>query len=138
MTTKPDAAQPAPAPDTVTGASPKPSGRRHRGWLFWIVVGIFAVLYAQDLFQAVTDAFGVPADIAALNALRAEADLPALAVPWLPIIVNLALPPIVFAGALGVSWRRSVLVAALVLATGLALVAVLTLDMYLLAGLLVS
>lgn len=137
MTKKPDAAQPAPASDTEAGASPKPSGRGHRSWLFWTIVVIFAVVYAQDVFQAVTDAFGVPADIGALNALRAEAGLPALAVPWLPIIVNLALPLVTFATALAVSWRRSILVTALIFGTGLAVVAALTLDMYLLAGLLV-
>lgn len=108
----------------------------HRTVLYWVVV-VFGLLFAQDLFQAITDAFAVPADIAALNALRAEGDLSPVAVPWLPIIVNLALPPILFAAALAVSWRRSALVTLLVFAVALALVAALTLDMYLLAGLMV-
>lgn len=108
------------------------------GWIFWVIVTVFALLYAQDLFQAITDAFGVPADLQALNALRAEADLPPIPVPWLPIIVNIALPVIVFGIAFTISRRRTRLVALLVFAAGLALVAAITLDMYLLAGILVS
>lgn len=112
--------------------------RQRPGWVFWVIVAVFALLYAQDLFQAVTDAFGVPADLQALNTLRAEADLPPLPVPWLPIIVNLVLPVAGFAVAFLMGWRRSPLIALLVFAVGLAIVAALTLDMYLLAGLLVS
>lgn len=137
MSRQTDASSPAPAPEPATDLRGAVSGNR-RHWIFWAVVAVFAVLYAQDLFQAVTDAFGVPADLEALNALRAEAELPPIAVPWVPIIVNLALPPLVFGAALVISWRRSVLVTALVFATGLGLVAVLTLDMYLVAGLLVT
>ena len=136
MSEQPDAT-PTPSTPVATGAV-RPASGHHRSWIFWTVVALFAVLYAQDLFQAVTDAFGVPADLEALNALRAEAELGPIAVPWLPIIVNLALPPVVFAAALAISWRRSVLIAALMFAAGLGVVAALTLDMYLLAGLLVS
>lgn len=118
-----------------TGA--RATGQRP-GWVFWVIVAVFALLYAQDLFQAVTDAFGVPADLQALNTLRAEADLPPLPVPWLPIIVNLVLPVAGFGVAFLMGWRRSPLIALLVFAVGLAIVAALTLDMYLLAGLLVS
>ncbi|MBX3094271.1 MAG: hypothetical protein KF680_07035 [Cryobacterium sp.] len=137
MSRQTDASSPAPASGAATGAVSAAS-RDRRNWIFWTVVALFAVLYAQDLFQAVTDAFGVPADLEALNALRAEAELPPIAVPWVPIIVNLALPPLVFGAALVISWRRSALVTALVFATGLGLVAVLTLDMYMVAGLLVT
>lgn len=113
-------------------------GGNRPGWLFWLVVALFALLYAQDLFQAVTDAFGVPADLEALNRLRAEADQPPIPVPWLPIVVNLLLPPVAFGVAFLIARRRSILVAVLVFALGLAVVAALTLDMYLLAGLLVT
>lgn len=137
MSEKTDASGTASTPEAATDSRSAASGNR-RSWIFWTVVAIFALLYAQDLFQAITDAFGVPADLEALNVLRAEAELPPIAVPWAPIVVNLALPPLVFGAALVMSRRRSVLVAALVFATGLGLVAVLTLDMYLLAGLLVT
>lgn len=127
-----------PAPEELPAQSVTARRGPSRGWVYWVVVVVFALLYTQDLFQAVTDAFGVPADIGALNALRAEAELPPLAVPWAPIIINLALPPVLFGAALVISRRRTALVAALVLAVGLAIVAVVTLDMYLLAGLLVA
>lgn len=135
-----DAAAHRPASVTASsgGSAPVVAAPSRRRWLFWVVVIVFAVIFAQDLFQAVTDAFGVPADIAALNALRAEAELPPIAVPWPPIIVNLVLPVVVFGAALATSWRRPVLVAVLVFAVGVAVVAALTLDMYLLAGLLVT
>lgn len=125
-------------PVDAAGGTAAPVTRQRPGWVFWVVVAVFALLYAQDLFQAVTDAFGVPADLQALNTLRAEADLPPLPVPWLPIIVNLVLPVAGFAVAFLMGWRRSPLIALLVFAVGLAIVAALTLDMYLLAGLLVS
>src|SRR5690606_11848800 len=108
-------------------AGARATGQRP-GWVFWVIVAVIALLYAQDLFQAVTDAFGVPADLQALNTLRAEADLPPLPVPWLPIIVNLVLPVAGFGVAFLVARRRSPLIALLVFAVGLALVAALTLD----------
>ena len=149
MTETPDAAtshpdamtarNPAPAPQAgaVSGTVASASGARPR-WLFWVVVALFALLYAQDLFQAITDAFGVPADLAALNVLRAEAELPPIAVPWVPIIINVVLPVVVFGVALLISWRRSILVTALIFATGLGVVAALTLSMFVLAGLLTN
>jgi hypothetical protein len=102
--------------------------RRHRT-LHWTVNIAFALFYAYDLFEAISNLVGVPSQIADYNVFLIENDLTPVAVPWVILIVNLLLPVLAFAAAWALGRGRRILHQAVLLAAGLAVVAALTLSL---------
>lgn len=109
---------------------------RASGWVAASVLLGFGLLYAWDLFEAVSNLQQLVAYVDALNARDAElidAGLQAAVVPWAPAIAVILLPPVVFAIALVLGRRRALGVRALCLVAGLAVVAAVTLSVTALA-----
>jgi hypothetical protein len=99
-----------------------------RGLRFAVII-FFALLYAYDLFEGISNLVAVPAQIAEYNRFLIENDLTPVAVPWTILIANLLLPPVAFAVAWALGRRRGIRHQAIVLLTGLAVVAALTLTL---------
>ena len=83
------------------------------------VIVVFGLLYAYDVWEAVGNLLQFP------QIYVDPAD-----VPWWILIANLLLPAVVFTLALWIGWKRSFLDKVLLFLVGLALVAVLTFDIY--------
>lgn len=81
-----------------------------------VVAAVFALLYAYDIWEAISNLVEVPVLYAALG-------FDAASVPWVLLILGVVLPPVVFALALLVGRRRSLGMLALLLLLGLAIVA---------------
>lgn len=81
----------------------------------------FGLLYAYDVWEAVSTLIGLPQFYEALGLTSAE-------VPWWLLIVGVALPPVVFVLALLLGRRRKLGQFALILLVGLAIVAALSLG----------
>ncbi len=93
------------------------------------VAVLFALLYAYDLFEAVSNAFGVTAQIADYNRLAVEAGLAEATVPWTLVVANILVAPVVFGAALLLARRRGIGILALLLAAGLCVVAAVSLSL---------
>ena len=102
---------------TETGVAKKPFG-----WVTLVVIVLFGLLYAYDVWEAIGNLFLVPADYAQFMAGDK--------VPWWLLWLGVALPPVVFALAVIVGRRRNVLGRALIFLVGLAVVAALTFGVY--------
>lgn len=89
---------------------------RARRWPRLLVILGFALLFAWDLWEAVQNLVLVP-QFAAQLGLGTEQ------VPWWLLGLDVSLPVIVFVGALFLARRRGTGVTAIVLVTGLSLVA---------------
>lgn len=100
------------------------SARSRLGWLSLTVAIVFGLLYAYDLWEAITNAVELPKQYAALETLGVEVG----EVPWTLIIANMLIPPAIYLLAFVLGMRRNVFGKAVLFAVGLALVAVLTLD----------
>lgn len=99
--------------------------------VFVALVVLFGLLFAYDLFEAVTNLVSVPGQARyANNDFYAENGLDGLVAspPWVALIANVALPPAAFVAALVVVRRRPLPVVALVMLAGLAAVAALSLT----------
>lgn len=114
---------------TVSDTRTTDARRPRAGRLAVAVAIVFGLLYAYDLWEAVNNAIEVPRQFAAI----AELGIPVGEVPWTLIVVNIAIPPVVYLAAVVLGRRRSVFGRAVFFAAGLALVAVLTLDIVALA-----
>lgn len=101
---------------------------RARG-LGLIVAILFGLLYAYDLFEAISNLVAVPAQLADYNVFLIENDLTPVPVPWVILIANLLLPPAAYALAWLLGRRKGILVQALLFLLGLAVVAALTLSL---------
>ncbi len=111
----------------MTGATDAP---RIRPRIVAVLVAIlFGLLYAYDLWEAVSNLVAVPTQLAEYNAFLIENDVTPVPVPWAVLIANLLLPPAAFVLAWRVGRRRPVLVQALLYLLGLAVVAALTLSL---------
>jgi hypothetical protein len=115
--------------------SPAPSARRP-SWLRLTVAILFALFYAYDLFEAISDTFGVSAQITKYNENASLIGINTVAIPWAVLIANLLLPIVVYGLALLISRRRNLGILAIVLLAGLAVVAALSLSLTVLAGIL--
>lgn len=68
----------------------------------WLSVGVmilFGLLFAFDLFEALTNLFGAIELNTARNNFRASQDLPPIAAPWAVLVANVAAPIVGFAVA---------------------------------------
>ncbi len=109
------------AADTPRAATPQ---ERRTGALAIAVLIGFGLLYAYDLFEAISSLVQVPEEIAVSNAVFGRE----VAVPWTALIAATVLPPLVFAVSAIAGRRRTVGARVLILAVGLAVVATLTLS----------
>ncbi|MEO7146496.1 MAG: hypothetical protein ABIW81_06615, partial [Terrimesophilobacter sp.] len=103
-------------------------------WPRLTVMILFALVYAYDLFEALSDTFGVSAQIAKYNENATLIGINTIAVPWAVLVANLLLPIVVFFLALLVSRKRNFGILALVLLAGVGVVAALSLSLTVLAG----
>jgi hypothetical protein len=101
-----DSLEQAPTPIRVTRLGP-----------LGVAIAIsFGLVYAYDLWEAIAPLLDLPAVYAAVG-------LDPAAVPWWPLIIGVAIVPIVFALALFIGLRRSAWEKALLYLVGLAVVA---------------
>jgi len=114
----------------VTAASPDAAAEPRSVRVVFLAVAIgFGLLYAYDLFEAVSNTVGVVAQIGDYNVLAAEVGADAATVPWGILIANIALAPVLYTGAFLIGRRRSVPTAALVFVGGLAVIGALSLSL---------
>lgn len=102
---------------------------RRAGWLTVVIMIAFGLFYAYDLFEALSNLVGVPAQIAEFNKFLIENDVEPQPVPWAVLVANLLLPPIAYAAAWLLGRGRGVLVQVLLFTLGLAVVAALSLTL---------
>lgn len=86
-----------------------------------IIAVLFALFYAYDVWAAVSPFFALPAFYSSIG-------LNPGAVPWWVLIIGVAVPPVIFALALAVGWRRNALEKALIFFVGFAVVSGLSLS----------
>lgn len=98
-------------------------------WFRFTVMILFGIVYAWDLFAALSNLIGKLDQIARINEVRELNGFPLVDTPWVPLIANLALPIVVFGLALWMSRRRSVGVLAVILLAGLGVVAAVSLSL---------
>lgn len=111
----------------------RPRSRGVRQWTVLVVAVLFALLYAYDLFEAISNLVGVTAQLDAYNAFAEENGLTPAAVPWALLVATIALPPVAYATAAALGRGRSIGMRALLFAAGLTVVAALTLSLIALA-----
>jgi uncharacterized membrane protein len=104
--------------------TPDAAARPRIGWASLAVAIAFGLLYAYDLWEAINNAIELPKQYAALEVLGVEVG----EVPWTLIIANMLVPVGVYLLAFVLSLRRALFGRVVLFALGLALVAVLTLD----------
>lgn len=90
---------------------------------------LFGIVYAWDLFSALSNFFSLIAEINLKNENRILNSITLIEIPWVPITVNLLLPVVVFGLALWVSRKRSIGILAMVLLAGLGVVAAVSLSL---------
>ncbi len=127
---------PAPAGATTPEAKPAAEPVRKLPWFRLAVIILFALVYAWDLFEAITDLFGVAAQITNYNENATLIGLNTIAIPWVVLIANLLLPLIVFGLAILITRKRSAGILAIVLFAGLGVVAAVSLSLARLVGIL--
>ncbi len=100
-------------------------------WALWIrttVIVLFGLLYAWDLFEAVSNLFGKIEERARINEVRQLNGFAPLDTPWVFLLANLALPIVVFGVAILIARKRNVGILAMVLLAGLGVVAAISLT----------
>jgi hypothetical protein len=96
-------------------------GRSAAGWAGVAIAVIFGLFYAYDLWEAVSN-------LASISQVYALFGLDPADAPWWLLVVGVLLPVAVYGIALLVSRRRGLIGRLLVFATGLMVVAALSLD----------
>lgn len=110
----------------ATAAAAKPARKR---WFRATVLVLFGLLYAWDLFEAISNMFGKLDELAKRNEVRTLNGFPPIDVPWVYLLANLLLPVVVFGLAILVSRKRNVGILAIVLLAGLGVVAAVSLTL---------
>lgn len=108
--------------------STQPVVSRRVGWLGLTIAILFGLFYAYDLFEAISNAVGVPAQINGYNAARATVQLDPVPIPWGWLVVDVLVAPVVYVLAFLLGRRRSVAIAALIFFIGLTVVSAVTLT----------
>lgn len=114
-----------------SGATPVdvPVEKKKTPWFRFTVMILFGVVYAWNLFSALSNFFGLQADLARKNEVRVLNGFSLIDFPWLPIIVYMVLPLAVFGLAVWIARRRSVGMLAVMLFAGLGVVAAVSLSL---------
>lgn len=118
--------------DSETDAATADAGARRQrgtGQAAFALAILFGLFYAFDLFEAISSAFDVAAQLGAYNEFAAAEGLAVAPVPWTLIVANIALPIVVFALATWIGRRRTLGIRALLWFAGLAVVAAVTLSL---------
>ncbi|WP_423918219.1 hypothetical protein ACPEEZ_09990 [Frigoribacterium sp. 2-23] len=117
-----------PADAGVTGAR----GAHRASWVLSVIVAVaFALFFAYDLFEAISNLIEVPKAFTANNEFYRQNGLDGLVVtpPWALLVANVALPPVAFGAAVLLGRKRVLWQFALMLLAALAVVASLTLTL---------
>lgn len=94
-----------------------------------IVAIVFALFFAYDLFEAIANVIGVVGGINHTNQISKDLGLAHVApIPWLILIVDILLAPVLYAIAFFIGRRRPTLVKAAIFLIALASVAALSLS----------
>lgn len=86
------------------------------GWLSRIVAGLFGLLYAYSIWAAISNLVELPT-------LYRQLGLNTDHLPWWVLWIGVLVPIVVFAAAVLIGWRRTVIGKALIFFTGLAVTA---------------
>ena len=113
--TPPDKTEPAPAK--------KPR------WFRATIIVLFGIVYAWDLFSALSNFIGKLDQLSKVNEVRVLNGFAEIATPWMPLIANLILPVAVFGLAVWFARRCNVGILALMLLAGLGVVASVSLSL---------
>lgn len=116
-----------PSADTAAGRT----GRL--GWLSLAVAVLFGLFYVYDLFEAISNVVGVTSQINLYNEARAVVKLASVPIPWVWLVIDVLLAPVVFVLAFIIGRRKPVLLTVLTFVIGLTLVAATTLSVEALA-----
>jgi hypothetical protein len=116
---------------TASGAPVEPVAALSRTarvghWLRVAVAGVFGIVYAYYLWDAIRSLIELPAQYELMGLSRDDA-------PWPLLILGIILPIVTYVGALIVGRHRNVFTQALVLLTGLGALAALSLGVIALA-----
>lgn len=117
---------PSPIDDALADDS-RASRRGRLGWLSLTVAILFALFYAYDLWEAISNAVSLPQAYGAYGFEASD-------VPWWLLIAGIAVPVVVYAAAFLLGLRRNVFGKAVVFTVGLTVVAVLSLDLVAVQG----
>ena len=98
-------------------------------WFRITVMIVFGLVYAWDLFFALSNMLGKVEEIAQINEVRVLNGFAPNGTPWLLLLANLALPLVVYGIALWISRRRSVGNMAMMMLAGLGVVAAVSLSL---------
>jgi hypothetical protein len=104
-----------------------PAARSRSGWPTIAVAILFGIFYAYDLWEAISNAVSLPQAFTLYGFDGSD-------VPWALLVIGIVLPPLVYAVAFGLGRRRNALGTTVVFAVGLAVVAVLSLDLVAVQG----
>lgn len=127
---------PAPRGSTTPEAKPTAKPARKLPWFRLAVIIVFALVYAWDLFEGISNLFGVAAQITKYNENATLIGLNTTTIPWVVLIANLLLPLVVFGLAVLIARKRSAGILALVLFAGLGVVAAVSLSLATAVGIL--
>jgi hypothetical protein len=103
------------------------------GWLSLTIAILFGLFYVYDLFEAVSNVVGVTSQITLYNEARAVVKLDPVPIPWVWLVIDVLLAPVVFALAFIIGRKKTVLLTVLLFVIGLTLVAATTLSVEALA-----
>ena len=117
----------APEPDTATSRSAR------IGWLGITIAILFGLFYVYDLFEAISNVVGVTSQITLYNEARAVVKLDPVPIPWVWLVIDVLLAPVVFALAFILGRRKPAVLKVLLFVIGLTLVAATTLSVEALA-----
>lgn len=117
----------APGPGDTPAQDEKPV--RRASWFRLTVIILFGLLYAWDLFAALSNLFGKLDELARRNEVRVLNGFAPIDTPWALLIANLLLPVVVFGLALLIARKRNVGVLSIVLLAGLGVVAAVSLTL---------
>ncbi len=120
--------KPAVGTDAGKAAVPAEKPTRKR-WFRATVLVLFGLLYAWDLFAAISNMLGKLDELAKRNEVRTLNGFAPIDVPWVYLLANLVLPVVVFGLAILVSRKRNVGILAIVLLAGLGVVAAVSLTL---------
>ncbi|ROS54833.1 hypothetical protein [Frigoribacterium sp. PhB24] len=119
-------------PDAVSVTAGDASETGRASFFFYLAVAIvFAVFFAFDLFEAISNLVLVPQVFTQNNDFYRENGLDGLVVspPWVPLIVGVVVPPVAFVVAVVIGRRRELWRFTLALLAALGLVAAVSLTL---------
>ncbi|MBC7518073.1 MAG: hypothetical protein H7248_04185 [Microbacteriaceae bacterium] len=109
------------------------AARTRPSWPALAVAIVFGLFYVYDLFEAISNLFGLVGVIGEQNRFRASVGAGLLSVPWTLLIVGVAVPVVGFFLAAFLGRRRSLAVRALLFIAGPAAIAAISLSITALA-----